>query len=64
MDHLAPPMLDVSNVDMRKFRMSAYLKTLGLHVCLTTIKKTYFGIDMYIETNAQALYALKHTLSK
>ena len=63
MDHLAPPMFDVSNVDMWKFRMSAYLKALGLHVYLATTKKTYFDNDKYIEANAQALDALKHTLS-
>ena len=45
MDHLAPPMFDVSNVDMRKFRMSAYLKTLGLHVYLAITKKIYAGND-------------------
>ena len=35
-----------------------------MHVYLVTIKKTYFGNDKYIETNAQALDALKHSLSK
>ena len=49
MDNLAPPMLDVSNVDIWKLRMSAYLIALGLHVYLTTTKKTYFGNDKYIE---------------
>ena len=44
--------------------MSAYLKTLGLHVYLATTKKIYFGNVKYIEANAQALDALKHTLSK
>ena len=52
MDHLAPPMFDVSNVDIWKFRMSAYLKTLGLHVYLATTKKAYFGNAKYIEANA------------
>ena len=64
MDHLAPPMFDVSNIDIWKFRMSAYLKTLGLYVYLATTKKTYFDNDKYIEANAQALDALNHTLSK
>ena len=63
MDHLAPPMFDVSNIDIWKLRMSAYLKVLVLHVYLATTKKIYFGTK-YIEANAQALYALKHTLSK
>jgi len=44
--------------------MSAYLKALGLHVYLATTKKNYFGNAKYIKANAQALNALKHTLSK
>jgi len=44
--------------------MSMYLKTLGMHVYLATTKKTYFGNAKYIEANAQALDALKHSLSK
>jgi len=44
--------------------MSAYLKVLGLHVYSATTKKSYFGNDRYIEVNAQALKALRHTLSK
>jgi len=64
MDHLAPPMFDVSNIDIWKLRMSTYLKALGLHVYLAITKKTYFGNAKYIETNAQALDALKYTLSK
>ena len=44
--------------------MSAYLKALGLYVYLATIKKSYIGNDKHIETNAQALETLRHTLSK
>ena len=55
MDHLAPPMFDVFNIDIWKLRMSAYLKALGLYVYLATTKKTYFGNAKYIEANAQAL---------
>ena len=44
--------------------MSTYLKALGLHVYLVTIKKIYFGNVKYIKANAQALDALKHSLSK
>ena len=44
--------------------MSAYLKTLGLHVYLATIKKSYLDNDKHMEANAQALVALRHTLSK
>ena len=64
MDFLAPPMYDVFNIDMWKFKMSAYLKALGLHVYLATIKKSYLGNDKHVEANAQALEARRHTLRK
>ena len=64
MDFLAPAIYDVSNIDMWKFKMSAYLKSIGSHVYLTTTKKSYLGNDKYIDANAQALDALKHTLCK
>ena len=64
MDCLTPPMYDVSNIDMWKFRMSMYLKTLGLHVFLVATKKSYLGNNKHIEANAQALEALRRTLSK
>ena len=35
-----------------------------MHVYLATTKKSYLDNDKYIEANAQALVALKHTLSK
>ena len=41
-----------------------YLKTLGIHVYLATIKKSYLGNDKHIEANAQALEAFRPTLSK
>ena len=47
-----------------KFKMSAYLKAIGLHVYLATTKKSYLDNDKHIEANAQALVALRHTLSK
>ena len=52
-------MYDVFNTDMLKFKMSQYLKALGFHVYLATIKKSYFGNDKYIEANTQALEALR-----
>jgi len=64
MDFLVPPMYDVSNIDMWKFKMSAYIKAQGLHVYLVTIKKSYLGDDKYLEANTQAIEALRHTLSK
>ena len=63
-DFLIPPMYDVINIDLWKFKMSAYIKSLGLHVYLTTTKKSYTGNDKHIEANAQALDALKDTLNK
>ena len=44
--------------------MSAYLKTLSLHVYLVIAKKSYFGNDKYLGANAQAIDALKQTLNK
>ena len=44
--------------------MSAYLKTLGLHVYVATIKKSYIGNDKCLGASAQATEALRHTLSK
>ena len=44
--------------------MSAYLKSLELYVYLDTTKKSYVGNDKYLEANAQAMDALKYTLSK
>ena len=59
-----PPMFDVSNIDIWKFKMSMYLKTLGMHVYLAIIKKSYLGNNKHIEANAQALETLRRTLSK
>jgi len=64
MDLLTPPMYNVTNIYMWKYKMSMYLKTLGMYVFLTTIKKSYFDNDQYIEANAQDLEALRRTLSK
>ena len=63
MDCLSPPMFDVSNIDMWKFRMSLYLKTLGLHVYLAITKKSFPNDSKHIEANAQAIEALS-TLNK
>ena len=52
MDYLDPLMFDVSNIDMWKFKMSMYLKTLGLHVFLAATKKFYLGNSKHIEANA------------
>ena len=57
-------MYDISNIDMSKFKMSAYLKALGLHVYLATTKKSYVDNGKYLEVNVQVMDALKHTLCK
>ena len=44
--------------------MSFSLKTLGIHVYLTTTKRLYIDNGKYLEANAQAMIALKQTLSK
>ena len=41
-----------------------YLKTLGLHVFLAATKKCYLGNCNHIGANAQALEAIRSTLSK
>ena len=61
MDFMIPPMFDVSNIDVWKIRMSAYLKALGLHMYLATTKKSYLGNNKHIEANAQALEAVSYT---
>ena len=64
MDFLTSPMYDVSNIDMWKFKMSAYLKSLRLQVYIATTKKSYLGNDKYLEANTQVVEALRHTLSE
>ena len=44
--------------------MSMYLKTLGMHVHLSATKKSYLDNSKQIESNAQALEALRSTLNK
>ena len=64
MDYLAPIMYDVSNIDIWKCKMSAYLKTLRLHVYLYITKKSYVDNGKYMKANAHAMDTLKHTLCK
>ena len=64
MNFMTPPRYDVTNIDIWKVKMSMYHKTLGMHVYLVTIKKSYLGNGKHIEANAQALEALRRTLSK
>ena len=64
MDYLALLIFDVSNIEIWKLKMSAYLKILRMHVYLATTKKSYLGNNKHIEANAQALEALRCTLNK
>ena len=64
MDFMTFPMFDVSNIDVWKIRMGAYLNALRLHVYLATTKKSYLDNNKHIEANSQALEALRQTLSK
>jgi len=57
-------MYDISNIDMWKFKMSAYLKALGLHVYLATTKKSYLDNEKYLEANAQVIVHLGKHLAK
>ena len=43
--------------------MSMYLKALGIHVYLATIKDSYYLNGKYLEANAKAIHALKSTLN-
>ena len=44
--------------------MSSYLNALGLYFYLATAKSSDINNGKYIEANAQAMEALKHTLRK
>ena len=57
-------MFDISRLEIWKAMMSCYLKTLGLHVYLAATKKCYLGNSNHIGANAQALEAIRSTLSK
>jgi len=52
-------MFDVSNIDMWKFKTNSYLKALGIHVYLSTTKRSNIDNDKYLDANAQAMIALK-----
>jgi len=64
MDFMTPPSFDPSNIVVWKYRMSMYLKTLGIHVFLAATKKCYLGNGDHIGANAQALEAIRSTLPK
>ena len=64
MDFMTPPSFDPFNIVVWKYRMSMYLKTLGLHVFLAATKRCYIGDRKHIGANAQALEAIRSTLPK
>ena len=63
MDFMSPPTFDILNIQTWKVKMSLYLKGLGIHVYLATIKDPYFSNSKYLEANSKVIHALKSTLS-
>ena len=63
MDFMSPPIFDFLNIQTWKVKMSLYLKALGIHVYLATIKDSYFSNRKYLEANSKAIHALKSTLN-
>ena len=45
---MTPPMYDVINIDMWKYKMSIYFKTIEMNVYHATTKISYLGNDKYI----------------
>jgi len=60
---MTPPTFNILNIQTWKVKMSLYLKGLGIHVYLATIKDSYVSDSKYIEANAKAIHALKSTLN-
>jgi len=56
-------MFDILNIQSRKVKMSMYLKALGIHIYLATIKDSYCLNGKHVEANAKAIHALKSTLN-
>ena len=63
MDLMSPPTFDILNIQTWKVKMSLYLKALGIHVYLTTIKDSYLLNGKHLEANTKALHVLKSTLN-
>ena len=59
MDFMTAPMFDIIDVKTWKVKMSMYLKALGIHIYLATIKDSYCLNGKYLEANGKALHALK-----
>ena len=63
MDFMTPPMFDILNMQTWKVKMSMYLKALGIHVYLATIKDLYCLNGKHLEAHTKAIHALKNTLN-
>ena len=63
MDFMSPPTFDILNIQILKVKMSLYLKGLGIHVYLATIKDSYFCNSKYLEAKSKTIHALKSTLN-
>ena len=63
MDFITPPIFDILNFQIWKVKMSMYLKALGIHIYLATIKYSYCLKGKYLEVNAKSIHALKSTLN-
>ena len=63
MDFITPPMFYILNIQTWKVKMLMYLKALGIHVYLATIKDSYFSNIKYLEANSKAIHTLKSTLN-
>ena len=63
MDFMLPPTFDILNIQTWKVKMSLYLKGLGIHIYLPTIKESYFSNSKYLEANSKVIHALKSTLN-
>ena len=64
MAFMTPPMFDPSNIVVWKIRMTVYLQTLGHKVYLAITKESFLSDSKHIGANAQALEAIRNTLSK
>ena len=63
MNFMTPLIFDILNIQTWKVKMSMYLKTLGIHVYLATIKDSYCLNGKHLEANVKAINALKSTLN-
>ena len=59
-----PPMFDVSKIEIWKVMMSWHLKVISWKAYHTITKKSYLSNSKHLEANAQALEALRKSLSK